>query len=203
MATCHRLGISDHSLRDTSAVVLGVEAREGPTLTTEIRISLCCIATSSRTRWPRRIHQYCWRGYPWKSRPLSLGGETRAHWVGHGGLREPEHSRQKVSVSRRPGMLERRLANQPATVQLWKKYSADSTTSVFTTVGDAGTPWHPQFFRAVYFESERWTEDGLRHIFGPGSLLNQHFCSHHSYSSHALAEYPGASSLGGREGIPT
>ena len=30
IATYHPSGISDHSLRDTSAAVLGVEAREGP-----------------------------------------------------------------------------------------------------------------------------------------------------------------------------
>ena len=44
-------------------------------------------------------------------------------------------------------------------------------SSVFMTVGDADTPWHPQFFGAVTFESLRLTEngatvdpsDGLRH----------------------------------------
>ena len=33
-------------------------------------------------------------------------------------------------------------------------------SSVFVTVGDADTPWHPQFFTAVTFESLRLTENG-------------------------------------------
>ena len=32
-------------------------------------------------------------------------------------------------------------------------------SSVFTTVGDADTPLHPQFFRAVTFESQSLTEE--------------------------------------------
>ena len=55
------------------------------------------------------------------------------------------------------------------------------------TVDNAGTPWHPQFFRPVTFESQRLTHDS--HMFTHGtvmfelaSLVNQHFCQSHAYS---------------------
>ena len=34
------------------------------------------------------------------------------------------------------------------------------SSSVFMIIGDADTPWHPQFFSAATFESQRLTQDG-------------------------------------------
>ena len=60
-------------------------------------------------------------------------------------------------------LLERSLANHPAPVspssssvrnKVW-----NFTSSEFMSVGDADTPCHPQFFRAVTFEFQRLTED--------------------------------------------
>ena len=61
-------------------------------------------------------------------------------------------------------------------MQLWKKYVVDSTTSVFTTVGDTGTPWHPQFFRAVTSESQRFTEDSYTVVFLAYVVFCPFFC---------------------------
>ena len=52
-------------------------------------------------------------------------------------------------------LLERSLANHPTPNKVW-----NFTSSVFMTVGVADTPWHPQFFSAATFESQRLTQDG-------------------------------------------
>ena len=102
--------------------------------------------------------------------------------------------------------------------QLWKKYGVElherDLSSVFMTVGDADTLWHPQFFSAVTFESQRLTEEErswsiwqppvlpLRNfntvprltrvtaygtvMFELASLVNQYFGSHLAYSSYTM-----------------
>ena len=72
----------------------------------------------------------------------------------------------------------------------------DFAGSVFMTVGDAKTPWHPQFFSAATFESQRLTQDcttidpshGLRHCdVRIGQPREPHFGSHHTNSSFSMS----------------
>ena len=77
--------------------------------------------------------------------------------------------------------------------------------SVLLTVGDADTLWHPQFFSAITFESQRMSEDGATAdpSDGPphGDVQIGEPCNTILRSSSRLllvhhAAYPGMSSLG-------
>ena len=52
------------------------------------------------------------------------------------------------------------------------------TSSVFMTVGDADTPWHPQFFSAATFESQCLTQDSTTIDLSHGPRLEEELVAH-------------------------
>ena len=106
--------------------------------------------SSGAGAWRRDTYALCW---PWNAVTVqTLRTKQGVSWRGTG------HHLEDMIISL--VLLKRWLArssnNQWVFRHLWKEYCEElhqrDLRSVFVTVGDADTPWHPQFFRVPAFD---------------------------------------------------
>ena len=97
----------------------------------------------------------------------------------------PCHLFEHTNATYHPlGILDRRLVNR-----LWKMYGLDFPSSVFLTIGDADTLWHPQFSvpSLSNFAFDRRQATVVSGVVRIGEPREQYFGSHHAHSSYTMS----------------